>query len=123
MTASFEEYANGILAEWKAWQAFAPQALAASQTRDALMAARLLENAMSRNLYRHNHWDIPRDILAADIDLDHWEGVVACRQAIIDEKYMLIAVVSSPTNIDSGRADFVQSNKECGEALSVKSLN
>jgi hypothetical protein len=65
----------------------------------------------------------PGDILAADIDLDHWEGVVACRQAIIDEKYMLIAVVSSPTNIDSGRADFVQSNKECGEALSVKSLN
>jgi hypothetical protein len=114
---SASEYGAAIFPEWKGWQAFEPQALAAVQRRDASAASRLLETAMSRNLYKHNHWAMPKldDIIAAKIDLDDWDALVACRQAIIDEKFMLIAVVSSPENIANGRADYVESAKRCRE--------
>jgi hypothetical protein len=116
---SASEYGAAIFAEWKEWQAFEPQALAAVQRRDGLAASRLLETAMSQNLYKHNHWAMPKldDIIAANIDPDDWDAVIACRTAVIDLKFILIAVVSSPENIANSRADYLQSAKQCREAF------
>lgn len=94
---SYDEYKEGILSEFAAYQELAPQIEDAAQRRNDLAAARVLNELIARKLYKHNHWKPLEEIQVADAGIDSDEFDVLwsnCRVAIVELKFIGVEVSS-----------------------------
>jgi hypothetical protein len=116
--AWYDEYKSGVLAELRQWQSFEQRAVSAAGRHDARDASRMMDEAVRAGWYIHVHWSTAdsAEIAAAGIAVEEWDALASCRTAIIEFKWLLIAISSSSQGkIDQGRADYAEALGKCRE--------
>lgn len=108
---AWNEYKNAILNEFDEWNTLLPIA----ERGDSDAANRALAIPMRNGWYVHNHW-VPIVPKADEFDIvtfDAAEAVDACRVAIINLKFWLIALSDKPSRVSDEPSSYRRSASEC----------
>lgn len=119
--AWFDEYKVGILEELDDYKSLEDRVATDIAAGDDMDANRLTGLLMDRGWYRHNHWALAdaAQLINAGIPFDDYEGLIACRTAIINMKYMIIAA-AAPRDASQDRSDYLENVGLCEKAFHLK---